>query len=162
MNTNNKKLKQISLMSTTKPSSPFVHRRTFVPQSKIFDSMNQKSSPPALSTDEISPQLPMGAMTPDDSLNTQSSSTASTMLFPAVISGPEDGSVVQESENNELEIITKRSSSIDRPLLRKAEINPSSNPLEDFSEDRFDTKKESYLAGYIAGMNARETTRRRY
>lgn len=77
-------------------------------------------------------------------------------LYSANILGPGDNvsALAINEENNELQIITKRPSG-DRPLLRKAEINSSLNPLEEFNENRYDTKKEAYLDGYIAGMNAK-------
>ncbi len=72
-------------------------------------------------------------------------------LKPAIILGPDD------PPPSGLEIIRRR------PSIKKTE-NQSFNPLDDFSDERYDSKKEAFLAGYIAGMNAssQNTFKRRY
>lgn len=73
-------------------------------------------------------------------------------LKPAVILGPDD-----ESPNSGPEIIRRR------PAVKKTE-NTAYHPLDDFFEERYDTKKEAYLAGFIAGtnMNSQNGFKRRY
>lgn len=103
------------------------------------------------------PQIPVMPLVPQlPSSASEESVPEEPELYSANILGPGDNvsALAINDENSELQIITKRPSG-DRPLLRKAEINSSLNPLEEFNENRYDTKKEAYLDGYIAGMNAK-------
>lgn len=75
---------------------------------------------------------------------------------PPIISPPINAPPENEPKLSELEIVKKRSSTLkqqDLPELRKLKINrPSFDPLDGIDPEKFQTKREAYLAGYVNAL----------